>query len=64
MAALRPFRRAGEDCERIDPKELAGLMKDCKPYEKLVIVDCRSKYEFNGGHIQSAKHCQAISEFE
>jgi M-phase inducer tyrosine phosphatase len=64
MASLKPFRRAGQDYERIDPGDLAALMRDCRPYATLVIVDCRSAYEYQGGHIQSARHCQAAPEFE
>lgn len=64
MASLRPIWRAGEDYERIDASDLASLMNDCKPFEKLAIVDCRSRFEYNGGHIRSARRCQAVPDFE
>ncbi|KAK4928673.1 cell division cycle 25 [Elasticomyces elasticus] len=40
----------------IDTKTLAGLMgarlRDC--FDNLVVIDCRFKYEFDGGHIKGA----------
>jgi rhodanese-related sulfurtransferase len=64
MAAQSPFRQSRGDSERINADNLVKLMKNCHPYDKLVIVDCRSQYEWNGGHIQGGKHCQSRSDFE
>lgn len=63
---IRTFQAAQELLPRIDAEEMARILSGARAglFDEYIVVDCRFRYEYQGGHIDGAMHAPLQSELQ
>jgi M-phase inducer tyrosine phosphatase len=58
------FKNPDEDFQRIPSDRLCELLNNPSPFKKVVVVDCRGRDEYEGGHIRGAINATSEQDHE
>jgi M-phase inducer tyrosine phosphatase len=61
---MSTFRNPGEDYDRINANALCKILRDKGQFDKVVVIDCRGRHEFAGGHLKVAVNAQSPEDLE